>query len=170
MLTKEKETIILVVEKLFLGNLEAAKNTELLKSFGVTHILCVGKELEPNQVSLIFNNHKNFVTLKINVLDDCSENILIGFEKIYEFIEDGMREGNVFIHCRGGHSRSPSITIAFLMKKYSWKFLKAYQYLKEKKKDITPNSGFIEFLKSSDVIIEEKIKQTKITEYYKFNN
>jgi hypothetical protein len=51
-LNKEIETIVLIQENIFLGNKKAAENSEFLRSFAITHILCVGKELEPNKVTL----------------------------------------------------------------------------------------------------------------------
>jgi dual specificity phosphatase 12 len=94
---------------------------------------------------------------------------LLDFEKTYAFIEDGVNKGNILIHCRGGYSRSPSILIAYLMKKYSWKFEQAFNNVKKIKKDISPNNGFIEILKGLDKPRED-FQQRKITEYIHVKN
>jgi len=46
---------------------------------------------------------------------DKTENIYRFFEEAYNFIKEGKI---VFVHCHAGVSRSASIVIAYLMKKY----------------------------------------------------
>jgi len=54
-----------------------------------------------------------------------------------------MREGSVLVHCSMGISRSSTIVIAFIMKKFTFSFSKAYNLVKKKRPIICPNSGFI---------------------------
>ena len=37
-----------------------------------------------------------------------------------EFIDNNLKYGNVLVHCMMGISRSSTIVIAYLMKKYCW--------------------------------------------------
>jgi atypical dual specificity phosphatase/dual specificity phosphatase 12 len=46
------------------------------------------------------------------------------------------------VHCYAGISRSASIIISYLMKKYNWSYEKAYNYVKNKRPIINPNRGF----------------------------
>jgi protein-tyrosine phosphatase len=62
------------------------------------------------------------------------------------FIEKARKDGNILVHCHGGISRSSTIIIAFLMKKMKKSFMEAYSYVKQIKKDIKPNDGFIQLL------------------------
>ena len=54
-----------------------------------------------------------------------------------------------------GISRSPTIVISYLMYKEKMKFEEAYDFVKEKRKVISPNSGFQEQLKKFETILEE---------------
>lgn len=51
----------------------------------------------------------------------------------------------IIVFCRAGHSRSPTIVIAYLMKYENMTFDEAYKYVKNKR-NIMPNNGFIEQL------------------------
>src|SRR5690349_6388717 len=63
------------------------------------------------------------------------------------FIEEGINTNGVLVHCYGGFSRSPTILIAYLMKKHNIGFGPAFERLKSIKPDLNPNEGFIEKLK-----------------------
>lgn len=54
------------------------------------------------------------------------------------------KKENVYIHCAAGVSRSASFTIAYLMVLNSWGYDDTYKYVKERRSEIFPNSGFIE--------------------------
>lgn len=65
-----------------------------------------------------------------------------------EIMEEFLSIGNFFVKISfGGYSRSPTIIIAYLMKKNNMGFEDAFNYVKEIKQDIHPNDGFIEKLK-----------------------
>ena len=55
--------------------------------------------------------------------------------------------GKVFIHCKAGVSRSATITIAYLMKKYKLTYEEALMYVRSKRSIICPNAGFVKQLK-----------------------
>lgn len=63
------------------------------------------------------------------------------------FIEEGIRAGNVLVHCRFGVSRSATIVIAYIMEKYKLTFEEAFLYVKKQRKFINPNPGFVNQLK-----------------------
>ena len=54
-----------------------------------------------------------------------------------------------------GISRSPSIVIAYLMYQNKMKFEEAYNFVKNKRKEISPNSGFQEQLKKFEKILTD---------------
>jgi protein-tyrosine phosphatase len=48
----------------------------------------------------------------------------------------------VYVHCAAGVSRSASVVIAFLMKEFKMKFQEAFDFVKERRPQIMPNSNF----------------------------
>lgn len=93
--------------------------------------------------------------MQLKFEDTENENILDSFNSVYEFIERGSTDGNaILINCLKGISRSPTILIAYIMKKYHLKFEDAYQIIKTSKPDIQPNEGFIKKL----IAFEKKLK------------
>lgn len=138
-----------ISDKIFLGSQQAQKKKKILKMLDITNILVVGKELK------IFHPN-DFIYKRIEIDDDDSENIFKHFESTFNFINES--EGNVYIHCMAGVSRSPTITIAYFMKKENMSFNEAYKFVKSKRIFIRPNQGFIDQLKE----YEEYLKTTKI--------
>lgn len=49
----------------------------------------------------------------------------------------------MLVHCKKGISRSSSTVIAYIMKEYDWPLQRALDFVKEQRKCITPNSGFM---------------------------
>lgn len=66
------------------------------------------------------------------------------FREAIDFIEGHIREGrNVLVHCRVGMSRSATLVIAYLMHKEWLSYDEAYKKVKEKRRIIQPNIGFV---------------------------
>jgi protein-tyrosine phosphatase len=147
-----EEIIYKILDGVFLGNFKTSTSKTTLGNYNISHILCVGHEME----NLI---KKDFTHMKLNVADTDDEDILAEFQSAYEFIEEGREKGGVLVHCYGGISRSPTIIIAYLIQKLKIPFEQAINMLKEIKSDINPNEGFIEKLR-----IFEKT-QIKTAEY-----
>lgn len=57
--------------------------------------------------------------LKLKIIDGSSFNIIPFVNGSIKFIEENLAKTNVYVHCAAGVSRSPTIVIAFLMKKYN---------------------------------------------------
>jgi protein-tyrosine phosphatase len=51
------------------------------------------------------------------------------------------------VHCQMGISRSATVIIAYLMKRFKWSYGMARDYLRECRPSIYPNSGFVRQLK-----------------------
>lgn len=125
-----------IVPNLFLGNYLVANDLEYLKVLGITHIINCSVE-HPNY----FSNNFNYLYLPLH--DDTSENIFIYFNKSFEFIRDcHKKNGKVLVHCHAGVSRSSTIVIAYLMKKYKKPFYKTLKYIQSIRGVVNPNEGF----------------------------
>lgn len=77
-----------------------------------------------------------------------NEDITKYFEQSYKIIEEAhsMRKG-VFVHCNAGVSRSPTIVIAYMMRKYGMTFQQAFDFVKAKRPCVNPRELFIQQLK-----------------------
>jgi dual specificity MAP kinase phosphatase len=77
------------------------------------------------------------------------------------FLKDEARKNNskVLVHCQAGVSRSPTIVIAYIMKKYSLNLNEAYSKVREMRPIIAPNLIFMSQLME----FEAKLKPIKST-------
>ena len=126
-----------ISKELFIGNLYDAKDFNLLKKKGITHILCAAGELKPN-----FPNEFEYLTLN-GASDHEDYNLSKDFDRAADFINKGVKQGGkVLVHCAAGISRSTSCMMAYLMKHRGMKLLDAYKLCKSGRAIVNPNEGF----------------------------
>ncbi len=134
-----------ITDKIYLGNSDASKNYEILKRNNITHVLVCGyflPEFFPN----------DFVYKTIALEDSLNQDIYKFFKECFKFIDSSKK---VFVHCRAGISRSSTIVIAYLMWSKRKSFFEAKKFVKERRKCIAPNPGFISQLKD----FEEELRK-----------
>jgi len=142
---KEFLKISEITDSLYLTNYDTSKNYKLLSDLGVKQILVVGHDM--------LHDTEDFKT-KYILIDDCpSEKISKHFETAHEFIDQGV----TVVHCYAGMSRSPSIVISYLMKKYKMTLEEALSHCKSRRPIVNPNIGFIKQLKN----YEENLFKTR---------
>ena len=124
----------LLKRALFLGDFTSALDRKWQQENNICHVLTVARGL---------NIKVDCKHLVIDVLDDPSDNLLIYFEQMNDFIEQGLKKGNVLVHCAAGVSRSASAVIAYIMKKNKWSFNKTRNFVMSKRSVIYPNDGFV---------------------------
>lgn len=136
---REASGVSEIVPGVFLGSWKEACHLDLLLNMGITHILnCSGlKNMYPEK----------FEYMKIDIEDDENTNIAKYFNKANRFICNTLvKKGKVLVHCFAGVSRSPTLILAFLIRKRRYKFIDAFNLVKSKRRCIDPNSGFIQQL------------------------
>ena len=62
------------------------------------------------------------------------------------FIQNGLTNGNVLVHCAQGKSRSSTIVVAYVMASMKLSWEKALEYVQERRKMAQPNPGFLKRL------------------------
>jgi len=128
-----------IIDSIYLGKSNSARNLNILREIGITHILMVGYDLEA-----VFPN--DFIYKSIEIDDKECSNIESFFEEAFEFIDNNNVNRNenkkVLVHCHAGVSRSATIVIAYLMKKFNMNFEDAMKKCKEGRNCINPNKGF----------------------------
>ncbi|XP_071706391.1 protein-tyrosine-phosphatase MKP1 [Rutidosis leptorrhynchoides] len=126
-----------VADHIFLGGDAVAKDKNILKQHGITHILnCVGFVC-PEYFK------ENFVYRTLWLQDSPSEDITSILYDVFDYFED-VREQNgmVYVHCCQGVSRSTSLVIAYRMWREGQSFDDAFQYVKKARGIADPNMGF----------------------------
>lgn len=125
----------------FIGDEDSARNLDVLKANGITRILIAGSYLRAW--------HKDhFEYCQVPLHDQLEENIIRHLPEAMEFLFQNEAKGKVLVHCAAGVSRSGSIIIAYLMKKYKLSFDQALELAKSKSPRIHPNDSFVSQLKS----------------------
>ena len=97
-----------------MGGKKAAFDSKLLKSLGIKAVITIAKELNPS--------YKEYEHLKIEVEDQPLAYIYPYFDQSYHFLRKNLAEGNVLVHCKMGISRSASLVIAYVMRRYHCTF------------------------------------------------
>ena len=126
-----------VAEHIYLGGDAVAKDRNILKQNGITHVLnCVGFVC-PEYFKA------DFVYRTLWLQDSPSEDITSILYDVFDYFEDVREQrGRVFVHCCQGVSRSTSLVIAYLMWREGQSFEDAFQYVKAARGIADPNMGF----------------------------
>jgi len=129
------ECISKIIDGLYLGDIRCASNLQILQEHKIKYILNV-----TDDIPFFFKN--NFEYARIPIKDNPAVNISFFFNHSSSYIENRIRDGNIFIHCYAGISRSSSIVIAYLIIKKKYSYKDAYNLVKSKRPCIRPNKGF----------------------------
>ncbi|KAG0647045.1 Dual specificity phosphatase MPK-4 [Hyphodiscus hymeniophilus] len=151
------------VPGLFISDRFAARSLSLLKSLNIKYILSVTRpedrpKFDPKDhaESDVHVNSDRFVTRHVDINDDPTEDILLHLKDTCDWIEASLLstssdigrqnrtagKAGVLVHCTQGISRSGSIVIAYLMRKFSLDYPAALALVRESRALVSPNPGF----------------------------
>ncbi|XP_030077379.1 dual specificity protein phosphatase 3 [Microcaecilia unicolor] len=135
-----------VFPRIYVGNAFIAKNVMRLQRLGITHILnaAEGKSFMHVNTSAEFYEGTSITYHGIKANDTQQFNLGHYFEQAADFIEKALaqKDGRVFVHCREGYSRSPTLVIAYLMLCHKMDVKTAVAVVRQKR-EIGPNDGFL---------------------------
>lgn len=124
---------IYIDEHLYLGNFSSATYDALQKN-KITSVVCLTKD-----------KHDYPPEIKLFHIDDISEDLspesfaLKKLESAVDFIEQQIDAGeNVLVHCMAGACRSPTVIIAYIIKKRELTVTEACNYVKQRASYINP--------------------------------
>jgi protein-tyrosine phosphatase len=139
MTIEEDDKLYLVppFDNVFISSSDGAHNGTEIENHKITHILCTAKYIP--------QKFKDRITyLQIEMVDDVRENLKQYMRQCVDFIENARNKGGrVLIHCSAGVSRSASVCILYMMYKNDLDFDTAYKMLRQSRKQVCPNPGFV---------------------------
>ncbi len=144
---QKSNNISKITDKIYLGDYEGTKDLDYFSKEGITHVLSI-----INDIPVEFSEKDNITHKLLNIKDEENSNLIKYFKECFEFIE---KANKIFIHCACGISRSPTIVIAYLMWKTHCSYNDTFWFVKNRRKLISPNDGFVKQLK----IFEDMIKK-----------
>ena len=130
---------------LFLGSQYSSRNNELVK-YNISHVISIGCDPVYNLPNI--TNHK------FNIEDNGDpNNVFTFFSKIIPEIHDlinNLLDNNikVLVHCQAGISRSAIVVIMWLIKYKNMDYDCAFAHVKERRPIISPNSSFVDYIKT----------------------
>lgn len=123
--------------KLYLSCASIAGKKHLIDHYGIRGVISLGGFFE----HVTYTIHPDPVDYHFVFIDDKEhEPIELEFKGCIDFINK--TDGPVLVHCMAGVSRSATIVIAYLMAENNMSYSEAYNYVKDKRSIIHPNSGF----------------------------
>ncbi|XP_048782629.1 dual specificity protein phosphatase 3 isoform X1 [Lagopus muta] len=139
-----------------------AKNIMKLQRLGITHVLnaAEGKSFMHVNTNAEFYEGTGITYHGIKANDTQEFNLSRYFEEAADFIEKALsqKDGQVFVHCREGYSRSPTLVIAYLMLRQNMDVKSALVTVRQKR-EIGPNDGFLRQLCQLN---EQLVKEGKV--------
>lgn len=129
--------IDLIIPRLYVGNVDAARNRALLKHYHITHIVDAAAELP-----CYFP--RDFHYLELKLMDQpVGESLKNAVLKAYNFISHALANGGVvLVHCAAGISRSTSTVIFYLMNKFMIPYEQALRICRKGRPITNPNMGY----------------------------
>ncbi|KAL3993769.1 Dual specificity phosphatase catalytic domain family protein [Acanthocheilonema viteae] len=137
---------------LYLGSQQDAMNSRLLSKYGIKYVINLSVNCpEPD----ILKQEGHFMRIPVN--DTYQAKLLPHFEDAFRFLDNVYERGSVaLVHCLAGISRSPTLAIAYMMRRNNWTSEQAYRYVKERRPSISPNFNFMGQLLEYEARLREK--------------
>nr|XP_051678258.1 LOW QUALITY PROTEIN: dual specificity protein phosphatase 7-like [Oryctolagus cuniculus] len=131
--------LIQILPYLYLGCAKDSTNLDVLGKYGIKHILNVTPNL-PNSLE----HGGEFTYKQIPISDPWSQNLSQFFPEAISFIDGRgpLKKCGVLLRCLAGISRSLTVTVAYLRQKMNLSLNDAYDFVKRKKSNISPNVNF----------------------------
>jgi len=124
--------------KLYLGSEDNASNDAELLALGITHILSVSNRI--NRIEGLAHEHFVMSDLGRTELDTV-------LAEVYPFMKNSQQIGKkLFVHCKLGQNRSPTLVISFLIKNHGLTLYEAYTKLKKQRPLIQIHRNYAKML------------------------
>ncbi|KAF8494983.1 hypothetical protein F5888DRAFT_616655 [Russula emetica] len=129
---------------LYLGpEITAEEHVRELQSLGVRRILNLAVECDDDNGLELRQRFERYV--KIPMRDTVEEeNVVLGVREACSVLDDAsLHSAPTYVHCKAGKSRSVTAVMAYLIHANHWTLSRAYTFVLERRKGISPNIGFV---------------------------
>lgn len=149
-----------ILPHLYLGCRKVAASLPSLRENHITRILNVTSTV-PNE----FKDLAGFTYKQIAVEDSHEVDMIKHLPEAFYFIEEAKNRGEkVLVHCHAGMSRSVTVIIAYLMKYYHHTLESAFDFVKQRKHNISPNFSFMGQLIEYEAELKPSVASTSPAE------
>ena len=129
-----------ILPGLFLGSLRSAQSVRVYQELNIRYLATIGRELKT-----VLDEGMEQIQMMVDDLP--GTDISSVFDEVHAFIDTAIRNGSAcLVHCFKGQSRSASCVISYVIKKYSWSFEQAEQFVRDRSPRIQPNKAFVALL------------------------
>ena len=138
-----------VIDNIYIGNIYDAHNTDKLNDLNIKNVISAVTGFD-NIYDDSFNH------LSLNLIDNEDQNIIHYFEITNHYIDNIIsknissssqyNKNKILIHCICGVSRSVTILLAYIIKKYNYTPQYALKLVKKKRNIANPNPNFMKQL------------------------
>lgn len=144
-----------IIPHLFISNWNTSNNSNIISTNNIKSVITLETSEKPKEILDYYRNH-NIDFTYIKIPDSPNENIGKYFDLTFDLIENKISKGeNVLVHCFAGVSRSSTIVLNYLIKKFYMTnsnsklkdpvniLNKTLEFSKTKRSVINPNQGFL---------------------------
>ncbi|KAG1823002.1 hypothetical protein EV424DRAFT_1321621 [Suillus variegatus] len=129
---------------LFLGpELISPSHVSELQSLGVKRIINIAAECTDDRGLMLRERFERYVHIPMR---DCveEEGVRKGLSEACNVLDEAaLYNAPTYVHCKAGKSRSVTAVMAYLIHSHHWPLARAYQFVLERRKGISPNIGFV---------------------------
>ncbi|ESO02621.1 hypothetical protein HELRODRAFT_161909 [Helobdella robusta] len=130
-----------VFDFLYLGGEDEAKDKNLIKKLGITHVINCASTYVCTGSKYYGNTLQKYVEFEAE--DEEDYNMLQHFNEAYEAIESAKdSQGKALIHCVMGINRSGVLAVAYTMVYKRWGPITAARFVKDARKRVLSNDAF----------------------------
>ncbi|KAJ7590886.1 phosphatases II [Mycena floridula] len=131
-----------IPNRLYLGNVLAARSSRHLSERRISHIISVCSDPIASELPGSGIRH-----LRIDIEDVDYADLLIHLPSAVQFIDQALRSGgNVLVHCGSGRSRSAAVVAAYVMWARRMNSTQAIDFVRSVRPQIWIQGGFVEQL------------------------
>ncbi|KAG8696353.1 hypothetical protein FRC09_008565 [Ceratobasidium sp. 395] len=120
-----------------------AQHVRELERLGVKRIVSVAIECDDDQGLDLRGRFEKYFRIPMRDTVE-EENVGRGAQDVCAFLDDArLHSSPTYVHCKAGKSRSVTMVMAYLIHANHWPLWRAYQFVLERRREISPNIGFV---------------------------